>query len=57
MSIQIFRHNNEWIVLTESYTLTFHQTLAGAMTYAATEVGASDCYGASQQSDSTRNNS
>ena len=57
MSIQIFRHNDEWIVLTESYALTFHQTLAGAMKYAATEIGASDHHGASQQSNSTGNNS
>ena len=57
MSIQIFRHNDEWIVLTESYALTFHQTLAGAMKYAATEIGASDRHGASQQSNSTGNNS
>ena len=57
MNVQIFRHNAEWIVLTESYTLTFHQTLAGAMSYAATEIGASNHHGASQQSDSTSNNS
>ena len=57
MSIQIFRHNDEWIVLTESYALTFHQTLAGAMKYAATEIGASDHHGASQQSNSTGDNS
>ena len=57
MNVQIFRHNAEWIVLTESYALTFHQTLAGAMKYAATEIGASDHHGASQQSNSTGNNS
>ena len=57
MNVQIFRHNAEWIVLTESYALTFHQTLAGAMKYAATEIGAPDHHGASQQSDSTSNNS
>ena len=52
MNVQIFRHNAEWIVLTESYALTFHQTLAGAMRYAATEIGASDHHGTSKQSDS-----
>jgi hypothetical protein len=57
MNIQIFRHDSEWIVLTESYALTFHQTLADAMKYAATEIGASDRHGASQQSNSTRHNS
>jgi hypothetical protein len=57
MNVQIFRHDKEWIVLTESYTLTFHQTLAGAMSHAATEIGASNHHGASQQSDSTGNNS
>ena len=57
MSIQIFRHNAEWIVLTESYALTFHQTLAGAMSYAATEIGASNHHGASQQGNSTSHNS
>jgi hypothetical protein len=57
MNVQIFRHNAEWIVLTESYALTFHQTLAGAMKYAATEIGASDHHGASQQSNSTGDNS
>ena len=55
MSIQIFRHNDEWIVLTESYALTFHQSLAGAMKHAATEIGASDHHGTSQQSDSAVN--
>ena len=50
MNVQIFRHNKEWIVLTESCTLTFHQTLAGAMQHASTEIGASDHHGASQQS-------
>ena len=57
MNVQIFRHDKEWIVLTESYTLTFHQTLAGAMDHAATEIGASDHHGASQQSDSAIDNS
>ena len=57
MNVQIFRHNAEWIVLTESYALTFHQTLAGAMKYAATEIGASDHHGTPQQSNSTGNNS
>ena len=57
MNIQIFRHNDEWIVLTESYALTFHQSLAGAMKYAATEIGASDHHGTSQQGDSTLDNS
>ena len=52
MNVQIFRHNAEWIVLTESYALTFHQTLAGAMDHAATEIGASDHHGASEQSNS-----
>ena len=56
MNVQIFRHNAEWIVLTESYALTFHQTLAGAMKYAATEIGASDHHGTSQQGDSFSNN-
>ena len=56
MNVQIFRHNAEWIVLTESYALTFHQTLAGAMSHAATEIGASNHHGASQQSDSAFNN-
>ena len=57
MNVQIFRHDKEWIVLTESYALTFHQTLAGAMHHAATEIGASNRYGASQQSDSAIDNS
>ena len=57
MNVQIFRHNKEWIVLTESYALTFHQSLAGAMKYAATEIGASDHHGAPQQSNSTSDNS
>ncbi len=57
MNVQIFRHDKEWIVLTESYTLTFHQTLAGAMGHAAAQIGASDRYGASQQSDSAIDNS
>ena len=57
MNIQIFRHNDEWIVLTESYALTFHQTLAGAMSYAATQIGASDHHGTSQQGDSVGDNS
>ena len=57
MNIQIFRHNDEWIVLTESYALTFHQTLAGAMKHAATEIGASDRHGAPQQSNPTSDNS
>ena len=57
MNIQIFRHNDEWIVLTESYALTFHQTLAGAMKYAATEIGASDHHGASQQGNPASDNS
>lgn len=57
MNIQIFRHNDKWIVLTESYTLTFHKTLTEAMSHAATEIGASNHHGASQQSDSTSNNS
>mgnify|MGYP003125902703 CR=1 FL=1 len=57
MNIQIFRHNDEWIVLTESYALTFHKTLAEAMKHAATEIGASDHHGAPQQSNSTSDNS
>jgi len=57
MNIQIFRHEKEWIVLTESYGLTFHQSLASAMNYAATEIGASDHHGASPQSDSTGDDS
>ena len=57
MNVQIFRHNKEWIVLTESCTLTFHQTLAGAMDHAATEIGASDHHGASSQSNSAIDNS
>ena len=57
MNIQIFHHNSEWIVLTESYALTFHQTLAKAMRHAATEIGASDHHGAPQQSNSTSDNS
>ena len=57
MNVQIFRHIKEWIVLTESCTLTFHQTLAGAMDHAATEIGASDHHGASSQSDSAIDNS
>ena len=56
MNVQIFRHNDEWIVLTESYALTFHQSLAGAMKYAATEIGASNHHGTSQQGDSTLDN-
>ena len=57
MNLQIFRHNDEWIVLTESYALTFHRSLAGAMKYAATEIGASNHHGASQQGNSTLDNS
>ena len=57
MNIQIFRHEKEWIVLTESYGLTFHQSLASAMDYAATEIGASNHHGASSQSDSSSDNS
>jgi hypothetical protein len=57
MNIQIFRHNDEWIVLTESYALTFHQSLAGAMKYAATEIGASNHHGTPQQGDSLGDNS
>ena len=53
MNVQIFRHDKEWIVLTESYALTFHQTLAGAMHHAATQIGASDRHGTSSKSDST----
>jgi hypothetical protein len=53
MNVQIFRHNAEWIVLTESYALTFHQTLAGAMSHAAAEIGASDHHGAPKQSNTT----
>jgi hypothetical protein len=57
MNIQIFRHHSEWIVLNESYEITFHRTLASAMSHAATEIGASDRHGAPQQSDSTSYNS
>jgi hypothetical protein len=57
MNIQIFRHRDEWIVLNESYEITFHQTLSNAMSYAATEIGASDHHGTSQQSNSTGDNS
>ena len=57
MNVQIFRHDKEWIVLTESYALTFHQTLAGAMNHAATEIGASDHHGTSSKSDSPGYNS
>ena len=52
MNVQIFRHNDEWIVLTESYALTFHKTLAGAMSHAATEIGAPNHHGTSSQSNS-----
>ena len=55
MNVQISWRNAEWIVLTESYALTFHQTLASAMNHAATEIGASNHHGASQQSDSAFN--
>ena len=54
MNIQIFRHRDEWIVLNESYEITFHRSLSSAMSYAAAEIGTSNRYGASQQSDSTR---
>ena len=57
MNVQIFRHDKEWIVLTESYALTFHQTLAGAMDHAATEIGASDHHGTSSKGDSPGYNS
>jgi len=57
MNVQIFRHDKEWIVLTESYALTFHQTLGSAMDHAATEIGASDHHGTSSKSDSTGYNS
>ena len=56
MNVQIFRHDKEWIVLTESYALTFHQTLAGAMHHAATEIGASNRHGAPSQSNSAIDN-
>ena len=57
MNVQIFRHDKEWIVLTESYGLTFHQSLASAMNYAATEIGASDHHGTPQQSNSAGDDS
>ena len=57
MNVQIFRHDKEWIVLTDSCALTFHQTLAGAMQYASAEIRASDHYGTPQQSDSFSDNS
>ena len=57
MNIQIFRHRDEWIVLNESYEITFHQTLSNAMSYAAAEIGASDHHGTPQQSNSTGDNS
>ena len=57
MNIQIFRQNDQWIVLTESYALTFHKTLAEAMRHAATEIGASNRHGASQQSNLPGDNS
>jgi len=56
MNVQIFRHDKEWIVLTESYALTFHQTLGSAMDHAATEIGASDHHGTPEQSNSTFDN-
>ena len=56
MNIQIFRHRDEWIVLTETYALTFHQTLAGAMKYASAEIGASTHHGTPQQSNSACDN-
>jgi len=56
MNVQIFRHDKEWIVLTESYALTFHQTLGSAMDHAATEIGASDRHGTPEQSNSTFDN-
>jgi hypothetical protein len=55
MNVQIFRHDKEWIVLTESYALTFHQTLGSAMDHAATQIGASDHHGTSEQSNSAIN--
>ena len=57
MNVQIFRHRDEWIVLNESYEITFHQTLNSAMNHAAAEIGASDRHGAPQQSNSTGYNS
>lgn len=57
MNIQIFRHRDEWIVLNESYAITFHKSLNSAMSHAATEIGASNCHGASQQSNPTSYNS
>ena len=57
MNVQIFRHDKEWIVLTESYALSFHQTLAGAMDHAAAEIGASNDHGTSLQSNPTGYNS
>ena len=56
MNVQIFRHDKEWIVRTESYALTFHQTLGSAMDHAATEIGASDHHGTPEQSNSTFDN-
>ncbi|BAQ93092.1 hypothetical protein [uncultured Mediterranean phage uvMED] len=57
MNVQIFRHDKEWIVLTESYALSFHQTLAGAMDHAAAEIGASNDHGTSSKSNPASYNS
>jgi hypothetical protein len=37
-NVQIFRRNQDWIVLTEDHTVTFHQTLAGAMEHASAQI-------------------
>ena len=36
--VQIFRRNKDWIVLTDDHTVTFHQTLAGAMEHASAQI-------------------
>jgi hypothetical protein len=48
-NVQIFRNNRDWIVLTEDHTVTFHQTLAGAMEHASAQVRTPAYSGAASQ--------
>jgi len=50
MNASIFRHQNDWIVLTDSFEITFHQSLASAMSHASAQIGSSDHLGATQSS-------
>ena len=45
MSVSIFRYKSQWIVLTDSFEITFHQTLANAMSYASAQIRPSNNFG------------